>query len=101
MKGIGITEVLTAPQSPWQNPFAERLIGSIRRECLDHVVVLGERHLRRILTAYLAYYHRARTHLSLDKDAPEGRPIEPPEVGAISPIPEVGGLHHRYVRRAA
>jgi len=73
----------------------------VRRECLDHVVVLGERHLRRILTAYLAYYHRARPHLSLDKDAPDGRPIEPPELGAIIPIPEVGGLHHRYVRRAA
>jgi putative transposase len=101
VKGMGITEVLTAPQSPWQNPFAERLIGSIRRECLDHVVVLGERHLRRILTAYFAYYHRARTHLSLDKDAPDRRPSQPPELGAIIPIPEVGGLHHRYVRRAA
>jgi transposase InsO family protein len=101
MKCMRIEEVLTAPHSPWQNPFAERLIGSLRRECLDHVVVLGERHLRRILTAYLAYYHRVRTHLSLDKDAPEGRPIEPPALGAIIPIPEVGGLHHRYVRRAA
>ncbi len=101
MKGIGITEVLTAPQSPWQNPFAERLIGSIRRECLDHVVVLGERHLRRILTAYFAYYHRTRTHLSLEKDAPDGRPIEPPELGAIIPIPAIGGLHHRDSRRAA
>ena len=101
MKGIGITEVLTAPQSPWQNPFAERLIGSIRRECLDHVVVFGERHLRRILTAYFAYYHRARTHLSLEKDAPDGRNIEPPSLGAVLSIPEVGGLHHRYSRRAA
>jgi putative transposase len=101
VKGMRIEEVLSAPRRPWQNPFAERLIGSVRRECLDHVVVLGERHLRRVLTAYLAYYHRARTHLSLDKDAPDGRPIEPPELGAISPIPEVGGLHHRYVRRAA
>src|SRR6266705_1928204 len=99
--GMGIGEVLTAPYSPWQNAFAERLIGSIRRECLDHVVVFGERHLRRLLTAYFAYYHRARTHLSLDKDAPDGRPIESPELGVIIPIPEVGGLHHRYVRRAA
>jgi putative transposase len=99
--GMGIGEVLTVPHSPWQNAFAERLIGSIRRECLDHVVVFGERHLRRLLTAYFAYYHQARTHLSLDKDAPDGRPIEPPELGAIIPIPEVGGLHHRYVRRAA
>ena len=101
VKGMGIGEVLTAPHSPWQNPFAERLIGSIRRECLNHVLVLGERHLRRILTRYFAYYHRARTHLSLDKDAPDGRPIEPPELGTVIPIPEVGGLHHRYVRRAA
>ena len=96
-----IEEVVTAPQSPWQNPFAERLIGSVRRECLNHTVVLGERHLRRILTAYVAYYHRARTHLSIDKDAPDGRPIERPGLGTIISIPEVGGLHHRYVRRAA
>jgi len=98
---MGIVEVVTAPRSPWQNPFAERFIGSVRRECLDHVVVLTERHLRRILTAYFAYYHRARTHLSLDKDAPDGRPIERPELGNVIPIREVGGLHHRYVRRAA
>jgi hypothetical protein len=84
-----------------QLALVERLIGSVRRECLEHVVVLGERHLRRVLTAYFAYYHRTRTHLSLDKDAPHGRPIEPPELGGIIRIPEVGGLHHRYVRRAA
>src|SRR5205814_4376361 len=101
VKGMGVGEVLTAPHSPWQNPFAERLIGSIRCECLDHVLVLGERHLRRTLARYFAYYHRARTHLSLDKDAPHSRPIESPELGTIIPIPEVGGLHHRYVRRAA
>jgi transposase InsO family protein len=101
VKGMCIEEVLTAPHSPWQNPFAERLIGSIRRECLDHVLVLGERHLRRILTRYFRYYQQARTHLALDKDAPDGRAIESPELGAIIPIPEVGGLHHRYVRRAA
>ena len=101
LKGMGITEVLTAPHSPWQNPFAERLIGSVRRECLDHVVVLGERHLRRILAAYFTYYHRARTHLSLDKDAPDSRPIAPLGSGMIISVPEVGGLHHRYVRRAA
>jgi transposase InsO family protein len=101
VKSLRIEEVLTAPHSPWQNPFAERLIGSIRRECLNHVLVLGERHLRRILARYVAYYHRARTHLSLDKDAPDGRPIELPALGTIIPIPEVGGLHHRYVRRAA
>jgi putative transposase len=101
VKGLGISEVLTAPQSPWQNPFAERLIGSVRRDYLNHVVVLGERHLRRILIAYFAYDHRARTHLSLDKDAPDVRPVELPEAGRIVQIPEVGGLHHRYVRRAA
>ena len=101
VKGMGIQEVLTAPQSPWQNPFAERLIGSIRRECLNHMLVLGERHLRRILTRYFAYYHRARTHLALDKDAPNLRPIELPAAGSIVQLPEVGGLHHRYVRQAA
>lgn len=101
LKGVGIEEVLTAPQSPWQNPFAERLIGSIRRECLNHVLVLGERHLRCILTRYLAYYHQARTHLALDKDAPDLRPIELPVTGKIVHLPEVGGLHHRYVRQAA
>jgi transposase InsO family protein len=101
VKGMGIRDVLTAPQSPWQNPFAERLIGSIRRECLDHVLVLSERHLRRILTRYFAYYHLARTHLALQKNAPDGRPIERPEVGTIVQIPEVGGLHHLDVRRAA
>jgi putative transposase len=86
---------------PWQNPFAERLIGSVRRECLDDVLVLSERHLRRVLTRYFAYYHGARTHLSLEKDAPDARPIERPAMGKVVPIPEVGGLHHRYVRRAA
>src|SRR5438445_8748727 len=101
VKGMRIEEVLTAPHSPWQNPVAERLIGSIRRECLNYVLVLGESHLRRILTRYFSYYHRARTHLALDKDAPDGRPIEPPARGSVMPLPEVGGLHHRYVRRAA
>jgi transposase InsO family protein len=101
VKGLDIEEVLTTPHSPWQNPFVERLIGSVRRECLDHMVVLGERHLHRILTAYFAYYHRARTHLSLEKDAPDMRPIQRPEVGTIVVTPEVGGLHHRYARQAA
>jgi transposase InsO family protein len=100
LKGMGIEEVLTAPQSPWQNPFVERLIGSIRRECSNHVLVLGERHLRRILTRYLVYYHQARTHLALDKDAPDVRPIALPSIGKIVQLPEVGGLHHRYVRQA-
>jgi transposase InsO family protein len=97
----GIEEVLTAPHSPWQNPYAERLVGSVRRECLDHVIVLGERHLHRILKAYFAYYHKSRTHLSLGKDAPEPRAVQPPSMGKIVELPEVGGLHHRYERRAA
>jgi putative transposase len=101
VKGMRIQEVLSAARSPWQNPFAERLIGSIRHDCLDHVIVLSERHLRHILTSYFSYYHRIRTHLSLTKDAPDGRPVEPPELGKVIAIREVGGLHHRYVRRAA
>jgi putative transposase len=98
---LGIQEVLTAPRSPWQNPYAERLVGSIRRECLDHMIVLGEQHPRRILKTYFAYYHGARTHLSLGKDAPNPRAILPPSMGKIVEIPEVGGLHHRYTRLAA
>jgi putative transposase len=96
-----IEEVMTAPHSPWQTPYVERLIGSIRRECLDHVIVLSEMHLRRILKRYFHYYHRSRTHLSLAKDAPEPRAMQPPELGAVIEIAEVGGLHHRYERRAA
>ena len=101
VKGMRIDEVLTAPHSPWQNPFAERLIGSIRRECLNHVLVLGQAHLRRILACYFEYYHQSRTHLALDKDAPEFRPIELPAPGKIVQRPQVGGLHHRYLRQAA
>ena len=101
VKGIGIVEVLTAPRSPWQNPFAERVIGTIRRELLDHVIILNEGHLRRRLRSYLRNYHGSRTHLALEKDPPEPRPVEPPERGAVVALPQVGGLHHRYVRRAA
>ena len=99
--GMGIAEVLSAPASPWQNPFVERVIGSIRRECLDHVIVLNESHLRRVLTSYRFYYHRSRTHLGLDKDTPDRRPVAETSVGPIIAVPEVGGLHHRYERRAA
>ncbi len=99
--GMGVKEVLTAPRSPWQNPFAERLIGSVRRECLDHVIVLNRKHLRRILKSYFDYYHRSRTHLALEKDAPVEREVQGPELGEVVEIPEVGGLHHRYERRAA
>ena len=98
---LHIEELLTAPQSPWQNPYVERLIGSIRRECLDHVIVINEAHLRRILTTYRRYYHRSRTHLGLEKDTPDHRPVSPISAGPIVAIPEVGGLHHRYERRAA
>ncbi len=98
---MGIEEVVTAPRSPWQNPFVERVIGSIRRECLDHMIVLNERHLLRILASYIDYYHRYRTHLSLDKDAPNGRSVQPVDNGRIVSFPQVGGLHHRYERIAA
>ncbi|HJX64132.1 MAG TPA: integrase core domain-containing protein [Polyangia bacterium] len=101
VEGLGIQEVLTAPRSPWQNSYAERLVGSIRRECLDRVIVLGEQHLHRILKSYSAYYLRSRTHLSLGKDAPEPRAVHPPSMGEIVELPEVGGLHHRYERLAA
>jgi transposase InsO family protein len=99
--GMGIGEVLSSPSSPWQNPYAERLIGSIRRECVDHVIVLGERHLRRSLTDYLTYYHGSRTHLSLENDAPTPRRGQAITDGNVVAFPEVGGLHHRYERRAA
>ena len=99
VKAFGLTAVPTAPRSPWQNPYVERVIGSIRRECLDHVILFNERHLRRVLRAYVAYYQRSRTHLSLRKDAPAGRAVVP--VGRVVARPEVGGLHHRYERHAA
>src|SRR6184192_59606 len=98
---LGIREVLTAPRSPWQNPYVERLIGSIRRECLDHVIVLNEPGLRRVLKSYFEYYERCRTHLSLEKDAPVSRPVELPSLGQVIEIPKVGGLHHLYTRKAA
>jgi putative transposase len=101
VKGMQIEEVMTAPQSPWQSPYVERLIGSIRRECLDHAIVLGQKHLRHMLISYFEYYDRSRTHLSLGKDAPEPRPVQPPEWGEVIQLPLVGGLHHRYQRRAA
>ena len=98
---LGIEQILTAPRSPWQNPYCERVIGTLRRECLDHVIVLGEQHLWRILRKYLEYYHGSRTHLALDKDAPELRERESSDGGKVIALPMVGGLHHRYTRRAA
>jgi putative transposase len=94
------TENLTELQRPWQNPFAERLVGSIRRECLDHVIVLGEKHLRRIPKTYFDYYLHSRTHLSLAKDAPTTRAVQE-EAGEMVEFPQVGGPPHRYERRAA
>ena len=101
VKAMGIKEVLSAPRSPWQRAYVERVIGTIRRECLDHVIVLNEASLYRHVKSFLAYYHESRTHLSLAKDAPEPRPVHSPERGAVVAIPQVGGLHHRYERRAA
>jgi transposase InsO family protein len=100
LKSLGIEEVVTAPWSPWQNPYAERLVGTIRRDCLDHVLVLGERHLRRILQRFFVYYHEARCHQSLGGNAPHARTVEPPERGRVVAEPMVGGLHHRYRRVA-
>jgi putative transposase len=101
VEAMGITEVVTAPRSPWQNPYVERVIGSIRRECLDHIVIFNERHLRRVLTSYRDYYHRSRTHLSLRKDCPDPRPVQSENRAKVIAIEEVGRLHHRYERLAA
>jgi transposase InsO family protein len=97
---MGIHEVLIAPHAPWQNPFAERVIGSIRRECLDHFLVLNEKHLRRLLRAYLVYYNTTRPHQALGNNSPLPRQVQPPARGSIIALPEVGGVHHRYQRAA-
>ena len=96
LRAMGIRDKPIAPASPWQNGYAERLIGSIRRECLDHIVVLSETHLRRILQTYARYYNNIRTHWSLNKDSPVSRSIQ--RTGIISSRPILGGLHHHYVR---
>jgi transposase InsO family protein len=101
VKAMGIKQVLSAPRSPWQRAYIERVIGTIRRECLDHMIVFNERCLYGHLKSFTAYYHHSRTHLALEKDSPEPRPIQAPDAGRIIAIPEVGGLHHRYERRAA
>ena len=100
VKGMGICEVLTAPRAPWQNPFVERAIGSIRRECLDHFLILNEAHLRRLLRGYLAYYNTVRPHQALEQNAPRPRAVQPPGRGRVVAIPQVGGLHHHYQRAA-
>jgi transposase InsO family protein len=101
VQDMAIEEVLSAPRSPWQRAYVERVIGTIRRECLDHVIVFNEASLYRHLKSFVTYYQESRTHLSLGKDSPEPRAVEPPELGRIVAIPQVGGLHHRYERRAA
>jgi transposase InsO family protein len=96
LSSLGIRDHPTAPRSPWQNGYAERIIGSIRRECLDHTIVFGEAHLRRTLKSYALYYNRARTHLSLDKDSPLHRPVQ--RRGDVIRHPHLAGLHHEYAR---
>ncbi len=101
IQSMSIEEVLSAPANPWQRAYVERVIGSIRRDCLDHVVVLGEGHLRKISKSYREYSHGSRTHLGLDKDTPEPRVVQLPMMGEIVELPQGGGLHHRNERRAA
>ena len=98
---MGITEVVSAARSPWQNAYVERVIGSIRRECLDYIVICNERHLRHVLSSYADYYHRSRTHFALDKDCPDPRRVMPSRSGRVVAFPQVSGLHHRYERLAA
>jgi transposase InsO family protein len=100
IKNMGIEQVLIAPRSPWQNPYAERVIGSILRECVNHIIVLSKAHLRRVQKSYVNYYNASRTHYSLDGNAPSPRLIEPPSLGRVVAIPRVGGLHQRYTRAA-
>ncbi len=98
---MGIEEVKIAPHSAWQSPYVERLIGSIRRECLNDVIVLNERHVKRVLKSYFEYYHDWRTHRSLEMDTPLTRPVQGAGLGVVRKVAEVGGLHHHYERRAA
>jgi transposase InsO family protein len=101
VQDMGMQEVLSAPRSPWQRAYVERVIGTIRRECLDHVIIFNEAALYQQIKLFTAYYHESRTHLSLAKDSPESRAVQLPDHGRIVAVPQVGGLHHRYDRRAA
>jgi len=101
VEGMGIKETKTTYRFPWQHPFCERIIGSIRRDCPDHVIIFNESHLRRILDSYFEYYHRCRTHLSLEKDCPEPRATDPPAKSKVVAFPKVGGLHNLYTRKSA
>ncbi len=96
---MGIEEVISARESPWQNPYVERVIGSIRRECTDHIIALGERHLLQTLSNYQAYYNQARCHMHIEGDTPKHRPVED-GLGTVVATPHLGGLHHRYGRAA-
>lgn len=98
---LGIKDIVTTPASPWENAYVERVIGSIRRECLDRLIVLNETHLRRVLKEYLSYYHDHRTHLGLDRDTRTTRQVECRGKGNVVALPLLGGLHHRYMRGAA
>ena len=101
MTGLGLQEVVSARASPWQNAYCERVIGTLRRECLDHVVAINERQLKRVLDDFVLYYNASRTHLSLAKNSPMGRESTSRRGGAVVAFPEAGGLHHRYERMAA
>jgi putative transposase len=101
LEGMAIQQKLISPRSPWQNPYVERLVGSIRRECLDRVIVFHQRQLRQILDSYFEYYHKVHPHRSLSHDSPIPRPVEFPDRGKVTEIPLVGGLHHHYFREAA
>ena len=101
VEGLGMTQKRIAPQAPWQSPYVERLIGTLRRECLDHVILINERHLRHVLRDFIGYYHRCRPHRSLEHDAPDTRPVQATDQGQVVELPMAGGLHHQYTRRAA
>ncbi len=101
LKAMDFKQIVTSRKSPWQNGYCERIIGSIRRECLDHIIMLNDRHLRKILRQYLGYYHESRTHLGLEKDCPFSRAVQGPQIGEIKSEHVLGGLHHRYFREAA
>ena len=101
VEGMGIKQKLISPRSPWQNPYVERLVGSIRRECLDRVIVFNERQLRQVLQSYVEYYREVRPHRALFHDSPISRAVESPERGDVIEVPLLGGLHHHYLRQAA
>jgi putative transposase len=100
VSNLGVRQIRISPRSPWQNGYAERWVGTLRRELLDHVLVIGERHLLRLVREYVAYYDEDRPQMSLDRDAPVARAVQPPSGGRLVALPRVGGLHHRYSRAA-